>query len=145
MRSAGARRRWRWRDWRRHCADAITRCAGRPTARRAVSSGLMASRRSRVQAGRVAALGRDQAVGETDHRHGHVVEADLDATLVGSSSWTVRSKPMAFVCCNSDHHAVVITDAPVNGLNHVAFLMPDLEPVMRGSGRMVDAGYPPIG
>ena len=55
---------------------------------------------------------------------------------------TDRSKPMAFVRCNSDHHAVVITDAPVNGLNHVAFLMPDLESVMRGSGRMVDAGYP---
>ena len=53
-----------------------------------------------------------------------------------------RSKPIAFVRCNSDHHVVVITEAPVNGLNHVAFLMPDLESVMRGSGRMVDAGYP---
>ena len=31
---------------------------------------------------------------------------------------------------------------PVNGLNHVAFLMPDLEAVMRGSGRMIDAGFP---
>ena len=53
-----------------------------------------------------------------------------------------RSQPMAFVRCNSDHHVVVITEAPVKGLNHVAFLMPDLESVMRGSGRMVDAGYP---
>jgi catechol-2,3-dioxygenase len=55
---------------------------------------------------------------------------------------TDRSKAMAFVRCNSDHHAVVITEAEVNGLNHVAFLMPDLEAVMRGSGRMVDAGFP---
>lgn len=55
---------------------------------------------------------------------------------------TDRSKMMAFVRCNADHHAVVIADAAVNGLNHVAFLMPNLEAVMRGSGRMVDAGFP---
>jgi catechol 2,3-dioxygenase len=55
---------------------------------------------------------------------------------------TDRSKAMAFVRCNSDHHAVVIADAGVNGLNHVAFLMPNLEAVMRGSGRMIDAGFP---
>ena len=57
---------------------------------------------------------------------------------------TDRSKAMAFVRCNSDHHAVVIADAPVNGLNHVAFLMPDLEAVMRGAGRLIDAGFPPL-
>ncbi len=55
---------------------------------------------------------------------------------------TDRSKMMAFVRCNSDHHAVVIADAKINGLNHVAFLMPSLETVMRGSGRMIDAGFP---
>ena len=55
---------------------------------------------------------------------------------------TDRSKAMAFVRCNSDHHAVVISESPVNGLNHIAFLMPDLESVMRGSGRMIDAGFP---
>jgi catechol 2,3-dioxygenase len=53
-----------------------------------------------------------------------------------------RSKLMAFLCCNDDHHAVVLAEAPVNGLNHVAFLMPNLESVMSGSGRMVDHGYP---
>jgi catechol 2,3-dioxygenase len=53
-----------------------------------------------------------------------------------------RSKVMAFVRCNADHHAVVITQGPVNGLNHVAFLVPDLESVMRASGRMVDCGFP---
>ena len=55
---------------------------------------------------------------------------------------TDRTRLMAFVRCNSDHHAVVIADADVNGLNHVAFLMPDLDAVMRGSGRMIDAGFP---
>jgi catechol-2,3-dioxygenase len=53
-----------------------------------------------------------------------------------------RSKLMAFLCCNSDHHAIVLAEAPRNGLNHIAFLMPDLESVMRGSGRMVDHKYP---
>lgn len=55
---------------------------------------------------------------------------------------TDRTKLMAFVRCNSDHHAVVIADAKVNGLNHVAFQVPSLEAVMRGSGRMIDAGFP---
>ena len=55
---------------------------------------------------------------------------------------TDRSKLMAFVRCNDDHHAIVIADAKVCGLNHVAFLMPNLEAVMRGSGRMIDAGFP---
>lgn len=55
---------------------------------------------------------------------------------------TDRTRLMAFVRCNSDHHAVVIADAEVNGLNHVAFLMPNLDAVMRGSGRMIDAGFP---
>jgi catechol 2,3-dioxygenase-like lactoylglutathione lyase family enzyme len=53
-----------------------------------------------------------------------------------------RSKAMAFVRCNADHHAVVIAQAPVNGLNHIAFLVPDWESVMRASGRMVDHGFP---
>jgi catechol 2,3-dioxygenase len=53
-----------------------------------------------------------------------------------------RSKLMAFERCNSDHHAVVLADAPVNGLNHVAFNMPGWEAVMLASGRMVDAGFP---
>jgi catechol-2,3-dioxygenase len=55
---------------------------------------------------------------------------------------TDRSKMMAFLRCNSDHHAVVLAEAKVNGLNHIAFLVPDWESVMRASGRMIDAGYP---
>lgn len=79
--------------------------------------------------------------------HVNINSADLEAL---STFWqnvlgfrlTDRSKMMGFLCCNSDHHAVVLAEAPVNGLNHVAFLMPDLESVMRGSGRVIDSGYP---
>ena len=37
---------------------------------------------------------------------------------------TDRSKMMAFVRTNNDHHSVVIADAAVNTLNHVAFQLP---------------------
>ena len=48
---------------------------------------------------------------------------------------------MAFVRTNADHHSVVIADAAVNTLNHVAFQLPGWEGVMRASGRMIDAGF----
>lgn len=53
-----------------------------------------------------------------------------------------RSKLMAFERCNADHHAVVLAEAPLDGLNHVAFQMGGWEGVMRGAGRLVDAGFP---
>ncbi len=55
---------------------------------------------------------------------------------------TDRSRAMAFLRCNSDHHAVVLADSGVDGLNHIAFMMPEWESVMRGSGRIIDAGFP---
>lgn len=55
---------------------------------------------------------------------------------------TDRSAAMAFLRCNQDHHAVVLADSGVDGLNHVAFLMPEFDSVMRASGRMIDHGYP---
>jgi catechol-2,3-dioxygenase len=79
--------------------------------------------------------------------HVNINSADIEAlsdfyrTVLGFRL-TDRSKMMAFLCCNSDHHAVVLADAPAHGLNHIAFLMPDLESVMRGSGLVVDKGYP---
>jgi len=53
-----------------------------------------------------------------------------------------RSKLMAFERSGADHHIVVLADAPVDGLNHVAFLLPSWEGVMRAAGRLVDAGHP---
>jgi catechol 2,3-dioxygenase len=79
--------------------------------------------------------------------HVNINSADIEALTtfyqdVLGFRLTDRSKLMAFLRCNDDHHAVVLAEAPQNGLNHVAFLVPNLESVMRGSGRIVDAGYP---
>jgi len=52
-----------------------------------------------------------------------------------------RTRIMAFMRCASDHHSIALGDTDNDALNHIAFLMPDLESVMRGGGRMKDAGY----
>jgi len=52
-----------------------------------------------------------------------------------------RTRIMAFMNCNADHHSLALGDTDNDALNHIAFLMPDLESVMRGGGRMKDAGY----
>lgn len=52
-----------------------------------------------------------------------------------------RTRIMAFMRCNSDHHSVALGISDNDALNHIAFLMPDLESVMRGGGRMRDAGH----
>jgi len=53
-----------------------------------------------------------------------------------------RTRIMAFMRCNSDHHSIALADSDADTLNHIAFVMPDLDAVMRGAGRMVDAGWP---
>jgi catechol-2,3-dioxygenase len=53
-----------------------------------------------------------------------------------------RTKIMAFMRCNSDHHSIALADSDADTLNHIAFVMPDLDAVMRGAGRMRDAGWP---
>ncbi|NBW69354.1 MAG: glyoxalase [Betaproteobacteria bacterium] len=52
-----------------------------------------------------------------------------------------RTRIMAFMRCNSDHHSIALGDTDNDALNHIAFLMPDVDSVMRGGGRMKDAGY----
>ncbi|WP_213954004.1 VOC family protein [Variovorax sp. dw_954] len=52
-----------------------------------------------------------------------------------------RTRIMAFLNCNSDHHSVALGDTDNDALNHIAFVMPDLESVMRGGGRLKDAGH----
>ena len=52
-----------------------------------------------------------------------------------------RTRIMAFMNCNADHHSVAIGVADNDCLNHIAFLMTDLDAVMRGAGRMRDAGF----
>jgi len=53
-----------------------------------------------------------------------------------------RTRIMAFLNCDRDHHSIALGDADNNALNHIAFLMPDIESVMRGGGRMRDAQHP---
>lgn len=52
-----------------------------------------------------------------------------------------RTRMMAFMNCNRDHHSIAFGDADNDALNHVAFLMPDIDSVMRGGGRMKDAQH----
>ena len=52
-----------------------------------------------------------------------------------------RTANMAFMNCGSDHHSVGVHVADNDALNHLAFLMPSLDAVMRGGGRMKDAGF----
>lgn len=57
-----------------------------------------------------------------------------------------RTRIMAFIriptAPSGDHHSVALADADNDCLNHIAFVMPNLESVMRGGGRMKDAGFP---
>ena len=52
-----------------------------------------------------------------------------------------RTRIMAFMRCCSDHHSIALADADNDCLNHIAFMMPDLDSVMRGGGRLKEAGY----
>ena len=52
-----------------------------------------------------------------------------------------RTRIMAFLNCDRDHHSIALGDTDNDALNHVAFLMPTLDAAMRGGGRMKDAGH----
>jgi len=54
-----------------------------------------------------------------------------------------RTRIMAFMNCNDDHHTIALGDTDNDALNHVAFLMPTLDAVMRGGGRLKEKGLPP--
>ncbi len=52
-----------------------------------------------------------------------------------------RTRMMTFVRCNRKHHCCAYAHADFSSLNHIAFEMQDLDAVMRGIGRMRDAGF----
>ena len=54
-----------------------------------------------------------------------------------------RTRIMAFMNCDNDHHTIALGDTDNDALNHVAFLMPNIDAVMRGGGRLKDSGLPP--
>ena len=53
-----------------------------------------------------------------------------------------RTGFLCFLRCNSDHHSLALGEGAAPTLHHIAFEMIDLDSVMRGAGRMRDAGYP---
>ena len=55
---------------------------------------------------------------------------------------TDRTARMTFLRNNSDHHSIALAHGSAPTLNHIAFMMPDLDSVMRGAGRMKDNGWP---
>jgi catechol 2,3-dioxygenase len=82
-------------------------------------------------------------------RIGHVVlnSTDLAAstrffTEVLDFKVTDRTARMTFLRNNSDHHSIALAHGDTPTLNHIAFLMPNLDSVMRGAGRMKDNGWP---
>ena len=52
-----------------------------------------------------------------------------------------RTRFMNFIRCDSVHHSIAYAQSESSSLNHIAFEMPDLDSVMRGVGRLKDAGY----
>jgi catechol 2,3-dioxygenase len=54
-----------------------------------------------------------------------------------------RTRIMAFMNCDADHHTIALGDNDNDALNHIAFVMPTLDAVMRGGGRLKDHGLPP--
>lgn len=53
-----------------------------------------------------------------------------------------RTAAMTFIRCNHDHHSIAFVQAKASSLHHIAFEMPEIDSVMRGAGRMKDAGFP---
>lgn len=49
---------------------------------------------------------------------------------------------LTFIRCNSDHHNLAFHPGDSCTLHHIAFEMDSIDSVMRGAGRMRDAGYP---
>ena len=52
-----------------------------------------------------------------------------------------RTAHMRFVRCNRKHHALAYARSDAASLNHIAFEMRDMDAVMRGIGRLRDAGF----
>jgi catechol 2,3-dioxygenase-like lactoylglutathione lyase family enzyme len=57
---------------------------------------------------------------------------------------TDQTKFMDFIRCDSTHHALAYVRTGVSALHHIAFEMQDLDAVMRGVGRLKDAGLEPV-
>ena len=55
-----------------------------------------------------------------------------------------RTRMMDFIRCDSTHHSLAYVRTGAPALHHMAFEMQDLDAVMRGVGRLKDAGIEPV-
>jgi catechol 2,3-dioxygenase-like lactoylglutathione lyase family enzyme len=53
-----------------------------------------------------------------------------------------QTRMMDFLRSDNDHHNIAVAHGQASTLHHIAFLMPSLDAVMRGAGRMKEAGFP---
>jgi catechol 2,3-dioxygenase len=80
--------------------------------------------------------------------HVNINAVDVDATrafltdMLGFKLIDQTPVLSFFHCDNTDHNSMVLCGAAKPTLNHIAFELPAWESVMRGAGRMRDAGYP---
>ena len=51
---------------------------------------------------------------------------------------------MCFLRCSAEHHNLAIAHGSISGLNHVSFEMRGIEEYLRGTGRLIRAGYQPL-
>jgi catechol 2,3-dioxygenase len=77
--------------------------------------------------------------------HVNVNAGDSDATLACyrdalGFTLTDTTTRLRFLSCNADHHSMVLGFTGGATLNHIAFEVPDLDSMMRGTGRMRDDG-----
>jgi 2,3-dihydroxy-p-cumate/2,3-dihydroxybenzoate 3,4-dioxygenase len=88
----------------------------------------------------------DRPIGLT---HVPISAADADACTrfaleVLGFKLTDRTKMMDFIRCDSTHHSLAYVRTGAPALHHMAFEMQDLDAVMRGVGRLKDAGLDPV-
>jgi 2,3-dihydroxy-p-cumate/2,3-dihydroxybenzoate 3,4-dioxygenase len=88
----------------------------------------------------------DRPIGLT---HVPISAADADACTrfaleVLGFKLSDRTKMMDFIRCDSTHHSLAYVRTGAPALHHMAFEMQDLDAVMRGVGRLKDAGIDPV-
>lgn len=81
--------------------------------------------------------------------HAVINSTDVEASerfAVGKLGFKVsdRTAHMRFLRCNRKHHALAYAQAGLASLNHIAFEMESIDAVMRGIGRLRDAGFEPV-
>ena len=52
-----------------------------------------------------------------------------------------ETRSMDFLGCNADHHSLAFTKFGGNGVNHIAFELPNIDAVLSGAGRLKKEGY----